>query len=528
MKNILGIRLCRNMKSFIERFKSLKCVICNNQRLLSGAGLGAVIVLALALRLYMPINDKSIGEIDVYFWGIRTQQLESFGANNAGTSLWVFPLFMAIIHNIFGGSLYDIFLWTGPIFSAIVPTIFIYFLTKEVSSSRMAGVFAGLIYAVSPLVFYRGVFTVSETLAYALIPLNLFLAIRLYKKKNLVTFLGLLLALFLAYNEHDSAKILVLPSLLAVIRYFASIYRTKIGIVIICVFFTSIFLFIATNQSLLGNIKFFLSPAKNANNSAFGQYAIISWGEYKRLFPFFAVSLYTLFGFMIYALNKKNIIVSIILLSFTIPVLYYQQIQPRLFDTTIVPFRLTPYLTFVIAPLAAIGSWQFMRLINGFRGRNRIIASCVVFISVFPFLNLYAEPPMFNLPYVTSEAEQISLRKLPISHNDYIVIQTGSLGMTALATITYEKNYFADSSGLILAAPDQKIARQRIEDIGQKTNKRISGILISKWKLKNYDINFGWWDSLVIPNANTDLFRSSDYSVRYEDDNLVLFDIKSL
>ena len=135
---------------------------------------------------------------------------------------------------------------------------------------------------------------------------------------------------------------------------------------------------------------------------------------------------------------------------------------------------------------------------------------------------------MFNLPYVTSEAEQISLRKLPISHNDYIVIQTGSLGMTALATITYEKNYFADSSGLILAAPDQKIARQRIEDIGQKTNKRISGILISKWKLKNYDINFGWWDSLVIPNANTDLFRSSDYSVRYEDDNLVLFDIKSL
>ncbi|HLA26221.1 MAG TPA: glycosyltransferase family 39 protein, partial [Patescibacteria group bacterium] len=191
------------MKSFIERFKSLKCVICNNQRLLSGAGLGAVIVLALALRLYMPINDKSIGEIDVYFWGIRTQQLESFGANNAGTSLWVFPLFMAIIHNIFGGSLYDIFLWTGPIFSAIVPTIFIYFLTKEVSSSRMAGVFAGLIYAVSPLVFYRGVFTVSETLAYALIPLNLFLAIRLYKKKNLVTFLGLLLALFLAYNEHD-------------------------------------------------------------------------------------------------------------------------------------------------------------------------------------------------------------------------------------------------------------------------------------------------------------------------------------
>ncbi|MBI5466930.1 MAG: hypothetical protein HY975_01810, partial [Candidatus Kerfeldbacteria bacterium] len=102
----------------------------------------AVIGIGLVVRLAQPLRDSSIGEIDVFFWGLRTQEFLLHGWSGIGTPLWVTPVIMGVLHRLVGGNLYDLFLWAGPFISGIIPVVGIYFLTYELSRSKIAGVVA--------------------------------------------------------------------------------------------------------------------------------------------------------------------------------------------------------------------------------------------------------------------------------------------------------------------------------------------------------------------------------------------------
>lgn len=486
------------------------------------ASLLIVVLLALALRLSIPLRDPSIGEIDVYFWGIRTEQFELFGLSQA-SPFWVLPVFMSALHRITGASLYTLFLWTGPIISGSLVTVIMYFLGREFSRSHTAGILSALIYAITPVVFYRGTFTVSETLAYVFIPLSLYLSLRLYRRRTIGNYIALGTVLLLALFTHDSAKLLFLPAVLASVFFFITIAKKRWGIFVMAGTALLAGFFLYTHPAIINEVLFFLFPLSHQGNSAFGAYPIIPWSAYTSAFPAM-LSWLTLLGLLLFLIFKKRERVAIaILLLFVVPIVYYQQIQPRLFGSTIVPFRLTPLLTFVIVPLAAAGIGTLLRLFR----RRFAVAACMLALVMTPPLLAYAVPVTYPLDFITSVSEQESLRQLPLSQKDFVITPNGLLGMAGMATTTSEQNYYPDTTGAILAAPDQATAVARVRSVEAQTGRKLTGILISKWKLEHYDPFFGWWDSLVIPQTNVDLFRTRDFPVRYEDDNLVLFGLRN-
>ncbi len=482
-------------------------------------GLTLIVGLALVVRLHQPITHKNIGEIDVFYWALRTQQFELHGFHAIGTNFWVLPVVMATLHRIIGGQLYDLFLWGGSIISSILPTLAIFWLTKEVARSRIAGLVGALAYAVLPIVFYRGVFTVSETFAYVFIPWCLFLCVRLIRRRQPAIFILLVLSVLLALQTHDSAKLLVLPAAVASIYYFIVTRHQRVTQILVLLSLIGVVGLLVFDKQLLAEIRFFLFP-NNSGNTAFGHYSPVEYATYRQNFPL-ALNLLALLGVALALWKSKFSRINVVLLiCFLVPILYYQQIEPRISGSTIVPFRLMPYVTFVFVPLVglAVQGWLNVLPKRSFAQILGISALVVLFVSQISVAD-------FPLTYITSLTEQTSLRRLPLTAADYVITQTGLIGMTAVATRTNEANYFGDSGDQIFGATSTADLRQRLARFEAAQPRPTTGILISKWKLDNRDPYYGWWDSLVNPKIQLSVFRAANLPVRFEDQNLVLFNL---
>jgi len=478
-----------------------------------------IIFLAILVRVQQPIAHPDIGEIDVYYWALRTQEFELNGFHGIGTILWLTPVVMRTLHWIIGGDLYNLFLWTGSIISGVFPVVAIYLLSKELTNSKISGLIGALVYGINPTVFYRSVFTVSETFAYIFIPCVLYLSVRLIRKKSLGAYLLMVVMFFLAINTHDSSKLLFLPVLFGSVVFFWST-RKKIStkLVLVITVIAGIVLLIH-NPSILAGIKFFLSPSNNGN-AAFGDYNSLNISEYVNIFPIL-FTVFSGFGLLVGIWFQKKVWMPVVLvLLFGLPIIFYQQILPRFFDSTIVPTRLTPYLVFIVAPFFALSVYGWIRLTHKMRRLQiaGLAMGIIIILSHISFAN-------FPLSYITSKAEQASLKKIPLSHQDYVIAQTGMIGMTSVATKTNESNYYGDSTDKIFGATSAEDLKNRIKEFKSETKSSPTGILISKWKLANRDPNYGWWDSLVNPSINIKVFRSTDLPVRFEDNNILLFDV---
>ncbi len=478
-----------------------------------------VVSIALSIRLVQPINDKSIGEIDVYYWALRTQEYLHRGWSGIGTSLWVTPVVMGNLHRLVGGTLYDLFLWTGVFISGIFPPIGVYLLTKEISSSRIAGIFGALSIAVNPIILYRSVFTVSETLAYVLIPWTLFFAVRLVKTKKLSMFFATGAGVIVAMQTHDSSKLLVLPAAISVVYFFWTTRKKKSTWVVFTLTVLVGGWLLVHDPSIIAGLRFFLLPS-NSGNSAFGKYPPVTYNTYVAV-GLGALSLFSIVGFFVWLIQgSRQRWVAIVLIAFILPVLYYQQIQPRISESTIVPFRLTPYLSFAAAPLFGVAVAGWLRAARAKR-RLRVAVIFVAMVIIISQISL----PNYSLAYVTGEAEQKSLLHLPVTQRDYLIVQTSMIGMTSLATNTNESNYYGDLTDRIFGAQSGQAVRQRLQAFMADYPTRPTGVLISKWKMTNRDPYYGWFDLLVNPNLNIAAWRASGLPIRYEDDNILIFDI---
>lgn len=489
--------------------------------LLPWACLIFVIALAIIVRIQQPVHHPGIGEIDVYYWALRTQELELQGFQGVGTPLWFTPVFMSILHRMTSVDFYSLFLWAGTFISAIFPTVAVYLLSKELTQSKIAGLFGALLYSLTSILFYRSVFTVSETFAYTFIPWVLYLSIHLAKKRSLLVYIVLMVSFFFSLSTHDSSKLLYLPVFFGSLVFFWTTRKQRTTQIAFIISIAAGVLFLIRNPEIIGGIKFFLSPS-STGNAAFGNYDALHYTAYTSIAPIFFTG-FALFGFFAALWFHRRAWASVVQLSmFALPIIFYQQVLPRISDATIVPTRLTPYLTFIIAPFLALAVLGWLRLTRGSR-QLQIVALSVVLIFILTRVSVAD----FPLSYITSPAEQASLLKLPITHHDYLIAQTGMIGMTALATKTNESNYYGDSTDRIFGATSAQDVRLRLRKFTADSGNPPTGILISKWKLTHRDPYYGWWDSLVNPSLNVDIFRSANFPVRFEDENILLIDIPS-
>ncbi len=503
-----------SMRKWLSFYNTIPC-----PNIWVSIGLVAIIGLALAVRLPQPIHDPSIGEIDVYFWALRTQEFLLHGWSGIGTSLWVTPVVMGGIHQVIGGSLYNTFLWTGSFLTAVFPPIGIYLLTKELANSKIAGLFGALAIAINPVILYRSVFTVSETFAYVIIPWSLFFAVRLVRTRSRKAFFAMVISVLLAMQTHDSSKLLVLPALFAVLSYFWSTRKQRSTWIIVGLSVIGALGLLVYDKTIIAGLKFFLWP-NNAGNSAFGKFPPVPLSDYLNVSTA-VFSAFALAGFLFWLLRKRtNRRAIVVIVTFLLPILFFQQIQPRISDSTIVPFRLTPYLAFLAAPFFGIAIAGWLRLV---RRSNRL---AVPVLSV-GFLLIVAQIGFakYPLPYVTGMEEQQSLLMLPITRQDLLITQTSMIGMTGVATKTSEANYYGDLTDRVLGAQTGSDARERLKSFIAENVTQPTGVLISKWKIVNRDPKFGWWDSLVNPSLRLDAWRSSGLPIRFEDANIIIFDI---
>lgn len=497
----------------------LKIFRMTREKYLTVAAMVGVISLGLVVRLVMPITDKSIGEIDVYFWALRTQEYLLQGWAGIGTSFWVVPVVMGNLHRLIGGTLYDLFLWSGSFISGVLPPIATYLLTKEITRSKVASVLAALAMAINPLILYRSVFTVSETFAYVLIPWTLYFAVLLIRKKSYVYYLVLVAVLLLAMQTHDSAKLLVLPVGLSTLYYFWSQKKEKSTWLMIILTLIGGSVLLLKDKSIISGIRFFLWPT-NTGNTAFGKYLPLTYEEYFGVAAGL-LSIFSIAGVLFSLFWKRIKIIKIaILLTFIIPILYYQQIQPRISDSTIVPFRLTVYLVFIAAPLLGVAISGWLHVAHD----NRKTRYTVILFSLL-FVIIQISPAKYPLSYVTGMEEQKSLVKLPVTSQDYLITQTSMIGMTSVATKTNESNYFGDTSNQIFRAQNVKDIHRELDNFIVAGNKRPTGVLISKWKIVNRDPYYGWWDSLVNPTLNIQIWKNTGWPIRYEDANILILNL---
>jgi hypothetical protein len=500
-------------------FNRIKKEFCNPQRIIFWGLLIIILGLIFIYRWYQPLTQRTLLQFDVFDWARQSREWLLFGHILTPTTLWVFPIWNAIVSKITGVDLFYIYLYSGA-FLTTLNIVIIYGISSKLWRQPVLRLMPLLFYAFNTQLLARSVNYLPETMSYTFGLALLYLYLRLVYDRKPLWLVPICIINYLYYHLHQSGTNFLVFTVVVVILYICFVTRQtwKKKIVWLAVFLLAGIGFIISNVGIRQQIAFFLNGSKNAD-IAFQGTAI----PFKQIttdypFVFYTLLILGILSILIYLIRyregQRNVawITIMLITGFYFMFLY---VLPNLKLYSLVPWRFYTWFSLYAIFIVSEG---FALLFRTFR---RKIVLVNILIPSFIIVNLIHGNLISDNMYTANAATLHSMENLNLPSNSRVITTNANYLQTKYALVKKSNVITTQAGAELFKVPSSNAANAFIAS--NYSDKSVY-ILISLYQLQQRPSNIAYWANSAIYDMDLSIFSDSRYfTTVYRDQQIVVF-----
>lgn len=487
------------------------------QKLVFFLVLGVIVGLTIIYRWYQPLTHHALLEFDIFDWARQTREWMTYGHILTPTSLWVFPVWNALVVKVTGLSIFSVYLYSGAVLTTL-NLVILFAISSLLWKQPVLRLVPLLIYAFNTQLLPRSVNYLPETMSYTFGLVLVYFYLLLFKTKKIWWLGPIFIVNYFYFYLHQSGLNFLLFSAAAVGLYVLFLipfqWRTRVLI------FTAL---VSVGCAVLFGIPvirqqfvYFLHGSSNAD-TAFQGSAI----PFSQLFTDFNVSFFSLLmigtiGVVIKFFRRGAVVKKItwgLLVLITAFYYCFLYVFPNFHIYNLVPWRFytwfSLYATFVVA-------YGFTLVYHFFQ--KKMITQMVLLLA-FIFFNFVHANIVSDDMYTADAATIQSMEKIQVPDNSIIITTNANLMQARFAFVGQPSSIVQEGATMFMA--DNASQANEIA-LRWGTGQPIY-VLVSLYQLRQHPTQKAFWENSAIPNTRINNFTDPRYFQTIIHDKNILF-----
>lgn len=483
-----------------------------------------VILLLVALtafyRFYPPITHPALLQFDVFDWARQSREIFMEHRLVTPTSLWVFPVWNAIVAAVTRVDLFNVYLYSGAVLTTL--NCFIILGIGSMLWKQKAPRLALLVlYAVNTQLLARSVNYLPETMSFTFGLGLVALYLWLFRKRKIWILIPIAVLTYLYYHLHQSGLNFIVFSALVTVGYFlfAAPYRKRHKALVLLGCLALGIILIISQAPLRQQFLFFLAGDKNADIAFQG--TAIPLAQFLTDYPLIVVVLMLLgaVGIIVRQFKVGRTADKFMwLMILLIPLTYFSflYVLPNLKLYSLTPWRFYTWFSLYALIVAAEGFAIVYQSVIKSRLRLILLPVLVLLTIHTPYL----PDNMFTADQNTLK----DIEKYSWPNNSNIITTNANYLQTKYALSG--KGIEVQQQGVnFFKAANSQTAATLLE--GYPLDSSIF-VLISKYQLRQRPSSIDYWRNSSIFDTRLENFQDSRYFTRlFENENILVYKVNA-
>lgn len=476
-----------------------------------------VALMAILYRWYQPITHQALLQFDIFDWARQSKEWLVYGHWLTPTSLWVFPIWNAMVAKLTGVDLFYVYLYSGALLTSF-NMIIIYGISSILWKKHLIRLIPLIFYAFNTQLLARSVNYLPETMSYTFGLILVYFYLRLIFDRRPWWLIPIGIVNYFYFYLHQSGinfLIFTAGVVALYLLFLVPVSRLKRGI-LFAAFVLAGLAVAFTNSGIKQQIQYFLKGSKNVDIAFQGQ-AI----PYEQIFSEYSVVFYAMLIFGVISIvwgffKKRDIRLKIGWASILAIVLFYYSflyLLPNLKLYSLVPWRFYTWFSLYAIFIVGAGVAAVQEMIHG----RRILQSLV--IGFFIVANIAHGTLISDNMYTADAATLHAMEALHIDQGSVVLVTNGNF-LQARYALTGQDLMIQLAGPEVFKAADV-VAAHTAANLGQ-TGHTVY-LLISLYQLEQRPSQIDFWRNTAIYDTQLQLFNDSQYfEVVHQDAQVLL------